>query len=658
MTLLQRYTAVSEPRHRAERPPGRRKSRWLAASTTVALAASLLGLTAPAANAVGETVVTLTFDDANADQIAAAAKINALGMPGTFFLPSGYMNRPSYMTAAQAKALQDAGNEIGGHSVTHADLAAVGPDELKRQVCSDRVTLAGYGLDIQNFAYPFASSNDAAKAAVAACGYNSARGLGDIRSKVAGSETFPFAESLTPGDLYYTGAPDQLDETWTLADLQTLVNQAKANGGGWVQLTFHHVGTGIDPVSGVKDPLTVSTDLFNQFADWLAGQETSTANTATPVQVKTVKEVIGGTTKPLVTGPPAPAPRTTGNLIKNPSLETPGLNGSLLPRCWQGGGYGTNTRTFSNVSPGHGGTATAAQQLVVSGYATGDGKLLPQLDTGECAPSAIPGHTYVAKAWYKAVGGVTQFDAHYRTSQGAWVYWTSSPWFAASDTWVQASWESPAVPADATAISIGLNLFANGTLTTDDYELYDKAGVKTFTDIPSTFLFFNEISWMANNLITTGYADGTFRPGQTLDRGMMAAFLYRFAGSPAIPAGPQRFPDVPTTHDFYNEIQWLASQNITRGFADGGYHPYEQVNRDQMAAFMYRMNGSPAVPATAPVFPDVGPGNGFYNEVRWLAAMGITFGFADGTFRPGASINRDQVAAFIYRYNLNFPKGM
>ncbi|WP_104172683.1 S-layer homology domain-containing protein [Arthrobacter sp. Y81] len=657
MTLLQRYTAVSEPRHRAERPPGRRKARWLAASTTVALAASLIGLTAPAANAVGETVVTLTFDDANADQLVAVDKLNSLNMRGTFFLPSGYMNQTNYMTTAQAQALQAAGHEIGGHTVTHADLVAVGPDELKRQVCNDRATLTGYGLDVQSFAYPFASSNAGTEAAVAACGYNSARGLGDIRSKVAGSETFPFAESLTPANLYYTGAPDQLDNTWTLADMQTLVTQAQANGGGWVQLTFHHIGTGLVPGSTVPDPLSTSTDTFNQFADWLAGQVAT--NTTNPVLVKTVKEVIGGTTKALAPIVPAPTPQTAGNLIKNASLETVGLNGSLLPRCWQAGGYGTNTRTFAKVTPGHAGTATAAEQLVVSGYTDGDGKLLPTLDTGECAPSAIPGHTYLAKAWYKSNGANTQFDLHYRTAAGSWAYWTSGPlYLPTADVWTQVSYTTPAVPAGATAISLGLNLVGNGTLITDDYELYDTAGVKTFTDIPSTFLFYNEISWMANNLITTGYADGTFRPGVTLDRGMMAAFLYRFAGSPAVPAAAQRFPDVPTTHDFYKEIQWLASQGITQGFADGGYHPYEQVNRDQMAAFMYRMKGSPAVSATAPVFPDVPVGSGFYNEVRWLADMGITFGFADGTFKPGASINRDQVAAFIYRYNLNFPKGM
>jgi peptidoglycan/xylan/chitin deacetylase (PgdA/CDA1 family) len=657
MTLLQRYTAVQEPRHRAERPPGRRKTRWLAASTTVALAASLLGLTAPAANAVGETVVTLTFDDANVDQLVAADKLNSLNMDGTFFVPSGFLNQTNYMTTAQVQALQSAGHEIGGHSVTHADLAAVGPDELKRQVCNDRATLMGYGLDIQNFAYPFASSNAAAEAAVVACGYNSARGLGDIRSKVAGSETFPFAESLTPANLYYTGAPDQLDNTWTLADMQSLVTQAQANGGGWIQLTFHHIGDGLVAGSTVPDPLSTTTETFNQFADWLANQRDT--NTTNPVQVKTVKEVIGGTAKPAPAVVPPPTPQTTGNLIKNPSLETPGLSGSLLPRCWQAGGYGTNTRTFSTVTPGHAGTATAAQQLVVAGWADGDGKLLPQLDTGECAPSATPGHTYLAKAWFRSTGGTTQFDLHYRTAAGSWAWWTSGPLYSATnDVWTQVTYTTPPVPAGATAISLGLNMMGNGTLVSDDYELYDTAGVKTFTDVPATFNLYNEISWMSNNLITTGYPDGTFRPGTTLDRGMMAAFLYRLAGRPAVPNIPQRFPDVAPSHVFYNEIQWLSSTGITQGFDDGGYHPFDQVNRDQMAAFMYRMAGSPGVSATAPAFPDVTTSLKFYNEVRWLADMKITLGFPDGTFKPGASINRDQVAAFIYRYNLSFPKGM
>jgi hypothetical protein len=138
----------------------------------------------------------------------------------------------------------------------------------------------------------------------------------------------------------------------------------------------------------------------------------------------------------------------------------------------------------------------------------------------------------------------------------------------------------------------------------------------------------------------------------------MAAFLYRLAGSPAVPANAPTFTDVAPSNQFYNEIRWLASRGISTGYPDGTYRPLQPVNRDAMAAFLYRYNGSPAVPGTAPTFPDVTSGNQFYNEIRWLGATGITTGYPDGTFRPVQPINRDAMAAFVYRYNLNFPKGM
>ena len=71
---------------------------------------------------------------------------------------------------------------------------------------------------------------------------------------------------------------------------------------------------------------------------------------------------------------------------------------------------------------------------------------------------------------------VTQFAVYYRNSAGTWVYWTSSPWFAAAGSYTQAAFTTPALPAGATAISFGLNLFRNGTLVTDDYAMYDTIG--------------------------------------------------------------------------------------------------------------------------------------------------------------------------------------
>ena len=93
--------------------------------------------------------------------------------------------------------------------------------------------------------------------------------------------------------------------------------------------------------------------------------------------------------------------------------------------------------------------------------------------------------------------------------------------------------------------------------------------------------------------ITTGYGDGTFRPSASVNRDAMAAFLYRFADregkvedTPAPATSP--FADVATSNQFYKEIAWLAEQGITKGWDDGTYRPGEPIHRDAMAAFLYR----------------------------------------------------------------------
>ena len=62
---------------------------------------------------------------------------------------------------------------------------------------------------------------------------------------------------------------------------------------------------------------------------------------------------------------------------------------------------------------------------------------------------------------------------------------------------------------------------------------------------------------------------------------------------------PSRFTDVKSGDQFYTEISWLAQRGITTGYPDGTYRPLESVERGAMAAFFYRMQGSPQF--TAPL---------------------------------------------------------
>jgi hypothetical protein len=181
----------------------------------------------------------------------------------------------------------------------------------------------------------------------------------------------------------------------------------------------------------------------------------------------------------------------------------------------------------------------------------------------------------------------------------------------------------------------------------------------SFTDVLVADQFSADMCWMSAKGISTGYPDGTYKATMVVARDAMAAFMYRLKGSPAYtPPATSPFTDVPTTDMFYKEISWLASTGISTGYPDGTYRPLNSVNRDAMAAFLYRLAGSPhyTAPTHSP-FTDVAPTDIFYKEISWLASTGITTGYPDGTFRPGTAVNRDAMAAFMHRYNTTFPTG-
>lgn len=174
-----------------------------------------------------------------------------------------------------------------------------------------------------------------------------------------------------------------------------------------------------------------------------------------------------------------------------------------------------------------------------------------------------------------------------------------------------------------------------------------------FSDVTPDYQFYNEITWLANTGITTGWEDGTFRPHEQTERAAMAAFFYRAAGSPEYTApATSQFTDVKPGDPFYKEISWLADQGITTGWDDGTFRPHEKIQRGAMAAFFYRFAGKPYYVAPShSQFSDLTPQSPFYKEISWMYTRGIATGWDDGTFRPADSINRDATAAFFYRYS-------
>jgi peptidoglycan/xylan/chitin deacetylase (PgdA/CDA1 family) len=431
----------------------------------------------------GSTVISLTFDDTFADNFQVGALAEARGMRATFFVNSGRIGQTGSLSLNQLLALQQAGHEIGGHTITHARLADVPTDDARRQVCDDRSSLLEGGFRVTSFAYPFSSQNASVRQIAADCGYNSARLVGGLVMPTS-CNGCPYANPMPPVDPFGVRTNDSVDATTTLDLKKLYVTQAEQHGGGWVPMVFHHVCDGCDSLA--ISPATLAT-----FLDWLA------ARSAQGTVVATVDQVMGGAVKPAVAGPlPPPQPSAT-NMLQNASLETDS-NGDQVPDCWQRGGSGTNTGTYTLSSTAYDGTR--AQRIDVTSFTSGARRLVSLQDAGTCAPAITPGHRYTVSASYIA-NSQPLFSIYYRNTSGSWVWFAQSPRLPTSSSYVIGSYTTPALPADATAISVGLSLVGVGSLTMDAYTLVDAAGSTAETTPPAVSLTMPSAGATVNGIV-------------------------------------------------------------------------------------------------------------------------------------------------------------
>ena len=124
----------------------------------------------------------------------------------------------------------------------------------------------------------------------------------------------------------------------------------------------------------------------------------------------------------------------------------------------------------------------------------------------------------------------------------------------------------------------------------------------------------------------------------------------RCAATPG--AGP--FPDVGATHPFCSDIEWMASNTITGGFADGTFRPTTAVSRQAMASFLHAYQGRPPVTPAEPFFADVPATHRFFEPIQWMAQTGLSTGSPNPAggkplFNPTTTVSRQAMAAFLWR---------
>src|SRR5258708_8577499 len=96
--------------------------RWHRVAASVILAAGFVSAFPAAAHAAPATVVTIQFDDGNADVYQWISALSNHGFHGTFYVNSGSIDTAGNLTSADLPPLSQAANDIPTHTTDHTHI--------------------------------------------------------------------------------------------------------------------------------------------------------------------------------------------------------------------------------------------------------------------------------------------------------------------------------------------------------------------------------------------------------------------------------------------------------------------------------------------------------------------------------------------------------
>ena len=170
---------------------------------------------------------------------------------------------------------------------------------------------------------------------------------------------------------------------------------------------------------------------------------------------------------------------------------------------------------------------------------------------------------------------------------------------------------------------------------------------EAFSDVPSSAWYYNNVMQAAANGIVSGYPDGTFKPGNSVTRRDFAIMLTQMLGVSNDGTAVSPFIDVDDDDYGVVSIAYCKAHNIISGYDDGTFKPDATITRQEAASMIVKAMG--VSKASDELYPDDSTIAGWAKDAVYKAkAAGLMKGYEeDGTFRPTGKITRAEAASIM-----------
>ena len=170
-----------------------------------------------------------------------------------------------------------------------------------------------------------------------------------------------------------------------------------------------------------------------------------------------------------------------------------------------------------------------------------------------------------------------------------------------------------------------------------------------YADIGEDDPIFSAVKYVGERGIMTGVSMSEFAPEMTLQRGMFAVILHRYAGKPDVKN--YVFKDVKSGAYYSDAVGWASKVGIVNGVAPYEFAPETTLNREQTATILYRFLDKSgydlSISPDAPMPKDADKISPWaYDAVIYCAQKGL-MDLDNGNFRPTDSATRAEIACCI-----------
>lgn len=170
------------------------------------------------------------------------------------------------------------------------------------------------------------------------------------------------------------------------------------------------------------------------------------------------------------------------------------------------------------------------------------------------------------------------------------------------------------------------------------------ASAAAFRDVSGHWAEATINRWVSLGYIN-GYPDGTFRPKEPISRTEFAVVANHAFQFQNTQA--IYFPDVAQSFWGYGEIQKAYAAGYMKGDADGTFRPRASVTRQEAAVMLANIKGL-TLGGSAPYYSDNASISSWARgSVNAVSAAGYMSGYPDGSFRPKERISRAEVVTML-----------